>query len=125
MVSHYHYRVQTNQTNLAASNIDFKTWVKLTYGARDPKYYDNPKMFMPQLDWITDEDGNILVKHICRFETLNQDFEQICNILGKQATLPHAKPSNRGRYQDYYDDETREIIASWFKKDIEYFGYSF
>ena len=125
VVSHYHYRVQTNQTGLADANIEFKQWVKLCYEQQDPAYYDKPKMFQPQIDWISDQQGNILVNHICRFETLNADFLTLCEAIGRTAELPHIKTSNRGKYCDYYDDETQEIIRKWFVKDIDFFGYKF
>src|SRR5262245_17967825 len=67
VVSHYHYRVMTNQTNLGVRSIGFNEWVKRAYGSNDPEYYNNPKMFMPQLDWIVDLDGKILVDFIARF----------------------------------------------------------
>ncbi len=125
VVSHFHYRIKTNQTNLKNKPIDFKDWVKLAYGSQDPFYYDKPKMFMPQLNWITDEQGNILVDCICRFENLTEDFTNVCQIIGKNVTLPHVKASKRGNYREYYDDATIEIIAEWFRKDIEHFDYHF
>jgi chondroitin 4-sulfotransferase 11 len=41
------------------------------------------------------------------------------------STIPHEKRSDRGPYQDYYDDESREIVAQLYSKDIETFGYTY
>lgn len=125
VVSHYHYRVQTNQTNLGDSPLPFKDWVLRTYGAQDPSYYNNPKMFMPQLEWISDEAGNVLVDDTLRFEHLSSEFNALMSKLGMQAELPHVKSSKRGRYAEYYDDETRAVVGRWFEKDIAYFEYDF
>lgn len=125
VVSHYHYRVQTNQTELRDNTISFSKWVRLTYGSKDSYYYDKPIMFMPQSDWISDLEGTVLVKHICRFERLSEDFSVVCNKLGKNVTLPHVKSSKRGNYRDYYEEDTAVIVENWFRKDIENFGYKF
>jgi len=125
VVSHYHHRVQTNQTDLGVRPVKFKDWVKLTYRDKDSFYYDKPKMFMPQTDWITDHDGQILVDYICRFENISHDFSYVCGILGKTVSLPHIKASKRDHYTVYYDKETIEIIASWFREDIKRFGYEY
>ena len=125
VVSHYHYRVKTNQTGLGDKHIDFKEWVKRAYGEKDDCYYDNPKMFMPQIDWISDENGRILVDEIIRFENLDSDFNMVLQKIGKNTTLPHVKRSNRGSYREYYDPETIEIVRNWFERDIENFGYQF
>jgi len=125
VISHFNYRVETNQTNLRTKPIKFKEWVKLTYGNKAPLYYDIPKMFMPQLDWITDHEGKILVDFICRFENLNNDFSVLCEKLGRNATLPHINSSKHGNYREYYDDDTIEIIAKSFSRDIEKFVYKF
>lgn len=124
-VSHYHYRVQTNTTTLGDNPIGFKEWVKRTYRDQDPLYYENPRMFLPQIEWITDKEGNILVDEIVRFENLNEEFGNIAKILGKNVRLPHVKASDRGNYKDYYDEETIQIIEDWFKRDIEIFEYKF
>lgn len=125
VVSHYHYRTETNRTDLGTRPIGFKEWVKLSYGIRDSFYYDNPKMFMPQSDWIEDRYGRSLVDFVCRFESLNDDFKVVCRKLGETLSLPHVKTSKRGNYRDYYDKDTIEIVARWLKKDIDNFGYRF
>lgn len=125
VVSHYLYRVKTNQTALGVSSIDFKEWVRLTYHEQDPEYMDIPLMFKPQMDWITDEKGKVLVDFIGKFEHLEKDFNSVCGHLGINAKLPHLKKTTRERYNTYYDDRTIEIVANWFERDIDYFGYEF
>lgn len=125
VVSHYHYRVKTNQSSLGDKPIPFRDWLLRCYVDRDPNYYDQPRMFMAQQDWLVDEEGNPLVEFIGKFENMEADFASICQRLSVQATLGHAKPSNRGKYQSYYDDETRALVAEHFASDLVAFGYEF
>ena len=125
VVSHYHYRVKTNQTGLGQTPIGFNEWVKRAYGDQDPQYYDIPKMFMPQVQWIRDHSGNILVDEIIHFEDLENEFRQILDKLGKNVELPHEKKTDRSHYHEYYDQAAIETIRAWFKEDIESFGYHY
>lgn len=126
VVSHYHYRVQTNQTALGTDPIPFDEWVLRAYGERDPRYHDQPRMFMPQLDWIADEDGVVLVDHICRFESLADDVAEATAQFRQPVVLPHVKRSpGRGHYHDHYTDAARAVVAERFAADIERFGYTF
>jgi hypothetical protein len=125
VASHYSYRVKTNQTGLRERTIPFGEWVRLTYGEQAAPYYDQPKMFMPQLHWIADESGRILVDFVGRFESLEGDFQTVCGKLGRTASLPHLKQSSAGDYRRLYDDQTAEIVGRWFAADLEAFGYRF
>jgi len=125
VVSHYFHRVKTNQTGLGKNRIDFNEWVKLTYGEQDPRYFDYPKYFMPQINWLTDEKGEIMVDFVGRFENLENDFQLICERIGRNVDLPNVNKSKHREYQYYYDDATKEIVRGWFEKDIGFFNYSF
>ncbi len=125
VVSHYHYRFEAQQGGLTADEINFNDWVRQTYGKRNPKFFNRPKFFMPQLDWISDEDGEVMVNAIYRFENLEEDFKLICRKIDLKASLSHLRSSRRGPYRDYYKDDTRALIESWFKCDIRHFGYTF
>jgi len=126
VVSHYKFRVKTNQTNMGDNHISFKEWVKHTYGVnKNPLYYDKPKAFASQSDWLKDSNGIIRVSNILRFESLSNDFENIAKSIGVKKKLPHLNATKKDSYTDYYDKETIEIVRNWFKEDIEMFNYNF
>jgi hypothetical protein len=125
VVSHYHYRVNTNQTGMGANPVPFDRWLQLCYVERDPRYLDQERMFMPQRRWLVNPQGEMLVEFIGRFENLQQDFTTVCERLSLRAELGHAKPSGRGSYRDYYDSASRDLIARCFEEDLQAFDYSF
>jgi len=129
-LSLYKYRVKTNQTNLGNKTICFKDWAKKIHH-KDPFYYNNTcqmknLMLSEQVDWITDETKTINMNFIGRFENLQNDFNLVCDKIGiSRQQLPHTNKTNHKHYTEYYDDETREIVAEKYARDIEYFGYKF
>lgn len=129
VVSHYFYRMRTNQTSMRDRPISFRDWVCRAYGDRDPTYCDNARMFMPQCDWLCDENGELLVDFVGRFESFESDFRSVQQRLNAGALvdsvqpLPHVSRSQHGRYRDYYDDETRDIVTDKFAADLARFRY--
>jgi hypothetical protein len=126
VLSHYKYRVKTNQTSLGTNKIPFKDWVKQTYGAeKNPYYYDQPKMFQQQIEWLKNNEDKIQIDDVMTFEALNEEFARISSKLKISATLPHLNSTDKVDYRTFYDDETRQIVEKWFADDIAYFGYEF
>jgi hypothetical protein len=64
---------------------------------------------------------------IGRFENLLEDFGKVCSILNCKNKLPHSQYNKKTpkRYTEYYNDETQQIVAEKYAKDIEHFGYKF
>jgi hypothetical protein len=78
-----------------------------------------------QLGQITDERGLPLVDFVGRVENLEADWTEICRRTGMDVRLPHVNSAEHKQYREYYTDETREIIAREFARDIKIFDYSF
>ena len=125
-VSQYHYRVMINKTSLKNRKLPFNEWIIRTFREKSPEYVDEKIMFMTQTEWVSNQDGEIIVDLIGRFESLQPDWEKICRRLNKPVVpLPHVKKSSRGDYRTLYNDKSIEIIDSYFRCDIENFGYTF
>jgi len=118
VVSHYTYRRIRDRTGIQTDNVSFAEWVRLAYGENDPRYYNAPKMFMPQSQWITDAAGEVLVDFVARFESLEADFQRICARLGVSARLPHLKKTDRSHYRQLHTPDTRALVGRWFREDI-------
>lgn len=62
-----------------------------------------------------------------RFENREKDIEYISDKIGfniNSSKKARAK-LDKTHYTEYYDDETREIVAEKYARDIECFGYEF
>ncbi len=79
---------------------------------------------LTQSDFLFDESGTLLVDHILRFETLNEDMRSLERKLGLEIDLPHINYQPHRHYSEYYTDETREMVADICRHEIEEFGYT-
>jgi len=84
-------------------------------------------------DWKTNDrfyiiDDELCVDFIIRYENLMEDFGELCKRIGlPQVELPHLKAGFRKgyHYSEYYDEESKAIVAERHKDDIRLFGYQF
>lgn len=110
----------------------FKVFIKEHH-----RFTDGEKLIANQADYICDESG-CLLDFVGRFENLHGDLATAMHRMQQASTdsgssqpffdritLKHHNDSVHGPYCDYYDTETRDIVASRFARDIELFGYEF
>lgn len=78
------------------------------------------------LPYMTDENDEIIVDYVGRFEALEETMRHVCEVIGRSyRPLPHENRSIRKDYRFYYDDESAQIVERMFKEEIELFGYRF
>jgi hypothetical protein len=79
-----------------------------------------------QLDYVTDEHGDLLVDFIGRLENFDEDVHEVFDRIGVDLeTVPHKNRSRHQHYSTFYAPDTEMIVRERFKRDIEYFGYEF
>ncbi len=65
------------------------------------------------------------IDYYINFENLEKDFEIIKKISGNHKKLKKHNKSFHFNYKKYYTKETKEIINSLFKAEIDFFNFKF
>lgn len=98
--------------------------------SRQENLADSFKENINQLDGLTDLEGNVIVDEILKLEELSERWASLQSTIraktGKEPqNPPNLNKTHRGDYREYYTEETRDIVGRLFRKDIDYFGYTF
>ncbi len=81
--------------------------------------------FKPQYTFLINENGEIGVDFVGRYENLYEDFEVVRRKLRTKDQLRHLNETKKRDYREYYDKQLRQIVSDIYKKDIELFNYKF
>ncbi|MCP4111788.1 MAG: sulfotransferase family protein [Desulfobacteraceae bacterium] len=131
---------------------DFKTFLM---GEFKNRIFEDKNWFVgPQSDFLYNDNGDLLVDYIGRFEDLQNSFDHVCKAIGLPPTqVPHINEAKDRRpdfslkprklakyylqkmfaktipvyktYQEYYDRTSMDFVAEIYSKDIDLFSYKF
>tara|TARA_B110000977_G_scaffold191040_1_gene262633 strand:- start:1523 stop:2116 length:594 start_codon:yes stop_codon:yes gene_type:complete len=96
------------------------------------KEYLNKQPMKQLLSWICDDNDNIIVNSIIKYEDGIED--QMKNIISKifpkniTSKMPKVNISKKRQHKDYkiyYNDETKKIVENLQSKTLQKFGYQF
>jgi len=119
MVSLFEFRVRGANKS---KNKNFNRWIAAQLVAKKKLSMD----YMNNLDCIHDG-GKYLVKHVLRYENLQEDYAKLSRDVysGTLPPLPKLNITVKKDYRTYYNDASKELVRTWFDKDIKEFNYEF
>lgn len=145
MVSEYFWQKEngTSDTKISWGNstIDFKSFLKMAVKSptnhRAFKHSDSFNTWYPELEircghlndqssFIFDKNNRLLVNEFIKLENIKHDFPKILQKIGLPPhDLPHKNQSKRKKYTEYYDQESINLVADRYHRDIKNFNYKF
>ena len=100
--------------------------IDLTFNQFVAQYLDNVFLLKSQTYWLKNFAGKIDLDYICRFETLDRDFAEVCKILNlDNISLPHKLKGTKKDYRQEYEPKSITLVGEKYQEEIEMFGYSF
>jgi len=119
VVSFYWFRLAHRPDHYIKKFDEFVKWNDLTH------------WLPPFTNWII-LNGKKVIDDFIRFENMEEDIGRIITKWVAPRDLKYEIPKTRAElrpegkhYTEYYNDETRRIIAEKYAYDIEYLGYEF
>lgn len=85
-----------------------------------------PRKDAYQINMLCDRQGKPLMDFVGKIENLQNDWQTVCEKIG----IPHQELQRRNatqhrHYQDYYDKNSRQLVARHWAREIELFDYRF
>ena len=79
-----------------------------------------------QVDILFDAQGRPATDFLMRYESIQQDFDTVCDRLGKsRVKLPWINVGLRQEYRRYFDEESKALFEQQFAGDMAAFNYSY
>jgi hypothetical protein len=93
------------------------------WGGMEYMWHRAIRGWYPAYDYVTDEQGNIRCDCL-RFEDLDNELKLYFKLL-EMSRARNVTDLNKGTYRDLYTPQTIQIVADWYKVDIDTWGFDF
>lgn len=126
-VSSFHH-IQRERPEFLFGHEDFDSFMKFKFSPQREYQFHIDTSIQLQSDYLIDLRGKLLVDFIGKYETLQEDFSNICHKIGiNEIALPHKREAKDRKkdYRSYYSDETAELVSKHFEQDIRLLNYRF
>jgi len=128
--------LEKHQPSTYADTSSFKAFLeeRHKWGDEEFMWHRAVRGWYPAFDHVSDEKGEGVKCDILRFEHYNEDAKLYLGLLENPNPRNITRvPNDYGHtgygrsYKDIYnkEKETVQIVADWYKKDIDYWGFDF
>ena len=106
------------------SNYTFEQFLdeRYLYGKVPYLWHHAIRNWYSQREYVISDNGELKCD-ILRMEYLNEDINTYLKTNFKFNVSNSS--NNKINYKDFYNETTKQIIAEWYKDDIEFFGFTF
>jgi hypothetical protein len=112
-----HQPPNSRGTVVLSKQCSFKEWI-LSHEKKQEGLEDmNGFWLSPQKNWV----GKNFFDYVGRFEQIHDHFFE----LFPDKVLPHLNSSKHNHYSNFYDEQTKKIVESWYEDDIVEYNYEF
>lgn len=106
-------------------NIDFGVYLKFKDIVSENEYWH---LFISQYENLIDENNELLIDYIIKFENLENEFQSVLNKIGidkicHDDLIVKNKSESDDYYKNYYNQESLKIINEIYEKDFDFFNY--
>lgn len=114
LVSCYHYNGKSDKFSFEDFILNH---LEFHISSNNRKSYST-NHFAPQINFCKLHNYN--VDHIIRLESFSDDLKKINIDVKFHFSKTH---SRKKQYQDYYNNQTKDVVYQLYKEDFEYLGY--
>lgn len=119
----------TSPTSGVGKYADFKEFVKKGVPFNGPAGPGIPTQLHYQLQtslFETPDRNKRYISFVGRVENIQEDWKRFCDKTGiPYKPMVHDKKRINFPHSSLYDEETKNIVAKWYKRDLEFFNYKF
>jgi chondroitin 4-sulfotransferase 11 len=98
----------------------FESFVLDFHNTEGPEIYHTSKY--TQWKFITDDNNNVIVDFVGRFDNIEEDFKKVQLMNGVKEkdliSLPHLNKSKHDFWKTYYNDDLAEIVYEKWEEDF-------
>jgi len=90
----------------------------------DPDKYTNTKdqVLRQQAPYLF-FDGKLAVNYVGRLESIEEDWLQLCEIVGEKFDIPHVNKNKYPEHTKYLTERAKKIVQKVYNDDFELLGY--